>query len=74
MNQTASTGAATKSAGVTPTERLLADFCERSFLKLWSYPNPYKDDGHELCDLLAAMVPPANRRGPGRSVQNPKMP
>lgn len=44
---------AAKSAGVTETERLLADFCERSFLKLWSYPNPYKDDGHELCDLLA---------------------
>ena len=42
-----------KSDGVTETERLLADFCERSFLKLWSYPNPYKDDGHELCDLLA---------------------
>ena len=42
-----------KSSGVTATERLLADFCERSFLKLWSYPNPYKDDGHELCDLLA---------------------
>jgi hypothetical protein len=42
-----------KSVGVTETERLLAEFCERSFLKLWSYPNPYKDDGHELCDLLA---------------------
>lgn len=42
-----------KSTGVTATERMLADFCERSFLKLWSYPNPYKDDGHELCDLLA---------------------
>lgn len=41
------------SGGVTETERLLAEFCERSFLKLWSYPNPYKDDGHELCDLLA---------------------
>jgi hypothetical protein len=53
MNETASKGAATKSAGVTATERMLADFCERSFLKLWSYPNPYKDDGHELCDLLA---------------------
>ncbi len=39
--------------GVTATERLLAEFCERSFLKLWSYPNPFKDDGHELCDLLA---------------------
>ena len=42
-----------KSVGVTETERFLAEFCERSFLKLWSYPNPYKDDGHELCDLLA---------------------
>jgi hypothetical protein len=43
----------TKSKGVTRTERLLAGLCERSFLKLWSYPNPYKDDGRELCDLLA---------------------
>jgi hypothetical protein len=42
-----------KSSGVTPTERLLADLCERSFLALWSYPNPYKEDGKELCDLLA---------------------
>lgn len=42
-----------KASGVTATERLLAEFCERSFLKLWSYPNPYKDDGCELCDLLA---------------------
>ena len=33
---------------------MLTEFCERSFLKLWSYPNPFKDDGqHELCDLLA---------------------
>lgn len=43
---------ADKSKGVTPTEQMLAEFCERSFLKLWSYPNPFKDDGHELCDLL----------------------
>lgn len=42
-----------KLSGVTNTERLLADFCERTFLTLWSYPNPSKDDGHELCDLLA---------------------
>src|SRR3546814_2279545 len=42
-----------KSIGVTETERMLADFCERSFLKLWTYPNPYKDDGKELCDVLA---------------------
>src|SRR5215831_18256847 len=43
----------TKSSGSTPTEKLLAELCERSFLKLWSYPNPFKDDRKELCDLLA---------------------
>lgn len=42
-----------KSSGITVTEKMLAEFCERSFLKLWSYPNPHKDDGHELCDLIA---------------------
>jgi hypothetical protein len=42
-----------KSIGKTPTEHLLAARCEQSFLKLWSYPNPYRDDGKELCDLLA---------------------
>jgi hypothetical protein len=42
-----------KSRGVTPTERLLAELCERSFLRLWSYPNPVKEDGKELCDLLS---------------------
>lgn len=41
-----------KSEGVTPTERYLAELCERSFLRLWSYPNPFKDDGKELCDLM----------------------
>lgn len=41
-----------KSAGVTPTERFLAELCEQTFLKLWSYPNPCRDDGKELCDLL----------------------
>ena len=41
-----------KSSGVTPTEKLLVSLCEKSFLKLWSYPNPFKDDGKELCDLL----------------------
>lgn len=41
-----------KSTGVTETERLLSDLCNQTFLNLWSYPNPYKDDGKELCDLL----------------------
>lgn len=43
----------TKSTGLTTTERLLAEFCDRSFLRLWSYANPFKDDKNELCDLLA---------------------
>lgn len=42
-----------KSKGVTETERMLADFGDRTFLRLWSYANPYKDDGHEMCDLFA---------------------
>ena len=42
-----------KPGGGTPTERLLSKLCERTFLKLWSWPNPRKDDGKELCDLLA---------------------
>lgn len=42
-----------KSKGITRTERLLADLCDRSFLRLWSYPNPFKEDRDELCDLLA---------------------
>lgn len=42
-----------KIGGVTNSERMLSQFCQDSFLKLWSYPNPYKDDGKELCDLLA---------------------
>ena len=42
-----------KSQGQTRTERVLSDLCDRTFLKLWSYANPFKDDGKELCDLLA---------------------
>ncbi len=42
-----------KSFGVTSTEKLLADLCDSTFLKLWSYPNPFKSDGKELCDVLA---------------------
>ncbi len=41
-----------KSVGTTRSEQTLASLCERSFLKLWSYPNPFKEDGKELCDLL----------------------
>jgi len=42
-----------KSHGQTPTEASLARFCDYTFLKLWSYANPFKSDGKELCDLIA---------------------
>lgn len=42
-----------KSNGSTRTEHLLSQLCDDSFLRLWSYSNPYKDDGDELCDLIA---------------------
>ena len=45
--------AISKSCGVTDTEKLLASFCDRSFLKLWSYPNPINEERKELCDILA---------------------
>lgn len=41
-----------KSEGQTPTERFLANLCDKTFLRLWAYPNPYKAEGKELCDLL----------------------
>lgn len=43
----------------TESEAILSQLCQRSFLSLWSYPNPYNDkglatrkEGKELCDLL----------------------
>lgn len=48
-----------KHAGFTSGERYLANLAERSFLKLWSWPNVhYLHDSkqkRELCDLLAIM-------------------
>ena len=43
-----------KSSGTTPTEKYLVRLCERAFLRLWSYPNLYRDQGggKELCDVL----------------------
>jgi SEC-C motif-containing protein len=45
--------------GTTPSESYLARLCASSFLRLWSYPNLYRDqrwggrtEGKELCDLL----------------------
>jgi len=48
-----------KGEGNTDSERYLAELAERSFLNLWSYPSPFRDqkqggtgDGKEICDLL----------------------
>ncbi|MEO0636174.1 MAG: hypothetical protein AAFY73_05945 [Pseudomonadota bacterium] len=48
-----------RAEGGTEAERFLAALAEKSFLNLWSYPTPYRDqklggrgDGKELCDLL----------------------
>jgi hypothetical protein len=42
-----------KPPGQTPTEQYLSQLCDRTFLGLWSYANPFKADGKELCDLIA---------------------
>lgn len=42
-----------KSEGVNDSERLLANLCDKTFLKLWSYPNPFNEKQVELCDVLA---------------------
>lgn len=42
-----------KSQGQTLTEAFLSSLCDNTFLKLWSYANPFKADGKELCDLIA---------------------
>lgn len=39
--------------GVTTTEEILYSLCQDTFLRLWSYANPFKDDGKEFCDLIA---------------------
>lgn len=43
-----------KSDGLTTSERKLAILGNHTFLRLWSYPNPYKMQlgRKELCDLL----------------------
>ncbi|WP_316163440.1 hypothetical protein [Bradyrhizobium sp. SZCCHNRI20481] len=42
-----------RSEGLSASEKLLAELCDRSFLKLWTYPNLFKKPpGKELIDLL----------------------
>ena len=42
-----------KSVGINDSEKILARLCDEVFLKLWAYPNPYGEQGNELCDVLA---------------------
>jgi len=42
-------------SGVNDSEKLLTEYCERSFFKLWSYSNPYNDQAKEFCDVLAVI-------------------
>lgn len=52
------------SDGTTSSERHLARLCERTFLRMWSYPNLFTDRGRhgnvgvgkELCDLLVVFA------------------
>lgn len=41
------------------SEELVSKLCTKSFLSLWSYPNPIrgKDSGKELCDVLVVCEP-----------------
>ncbi|GAA5263684.1 hypothetical protein ACOSOMT5_P0104 [Acidiphilium sp. MT5] len=44
-----------KKFGITGTERLLAELCDKTFLRLWSYANPFRKPGTELCDVIAIL-------------------
>ena len=43
--------------GLTPSERFVAGLCHRSFLRLWTHPNPKGKKGKELCDCLIVCGP-----------------
>lgn len=42
---------------MTPSEELVYNLCNQSFLSLWSYPNPKGKKGKELCDVLVVCDP-----------------
>ncbi|MCK4818250.1 hypothetical protein KA005_20945, partial [bacterium] len=45
------------SHGLTPSEKFVTSLCDRSFLKLWTHPNPIGKKGKELCDCLIVCGP-----------------
>ena len=40
-----------------PSEEFVTVLCTQTFLSLWTYPAPPRDDGKELCDLLVVCDP-----------------
>ena len=42
---------------MTPSEKFVASLCERSFLRLWTHPNPKGKKNKELCDCLIVCGP-----------------
>jgi hypothetical protein len=42
---------------MTKSEELVYSLCTKSFLSLWSYPNPRGKKGKELCDILVVCEP-----------------
>lgn len=42
---------------MTESEELVYRLCTKSFLSLWSYPNPKGKKGNELCDILVVCDP-----------------
>lgn len=42
---------------VNNAEQFVHDLCTKSFLSLWSYANPLRHDGKELCDILVVCDP-----------------
>lgn len=43
--------------GLTPSECLVNDLSTRSFMRLWTHPNPVGKRGKELCDCLVVCGP-----------------
>lgn len=42
---------------MTRTEKLVYEFCNSTFLSLWSFPNPLGKKDKELCDVLVVCEP-----------------
>lgn len=42
-----------KAFGFTETEKLLSEICEKTFLNIWNYSNPFNEHRKEFCDVIA---------------------